>query len=79
MQAGENRVELLPALPPDWTEGSLTGARARGGLTLDLYWKQRQLERAVIWAERGWQGTVAFGGASRPVQLKAGERMEIRG
>lgn len=79
MQAGENRVELLPALPPDWTEGSLTGARARGGLTLDLYWKQGQLERAVIWAERGWQGTVAFGGASRPVQLKTGERMEIRG
>ncbi|KAG5725450.1 putative alpha-fucosidase A [Termitomyces sp. T112] len=33
------RVTLLPALPKQWPSGSITGARLRGGLTLDLRWK----------------------------------------
>ena len=79
MQAGGKRGEMLLVLLPGCRGGILVCVCARGGLTLDLYWKQGQLERAVIWAERGWQGTVAFGCVSRPVQRKAGERRETRG
>lgn len=31
-------VALLPALPDKWTEGSLRGARVRGGITVDMSW-----------------------------------------
>jgi alpha-L-fucosidase 2 len=32
-------VELLPALPEQWSEGSLQGVHVRGGATIDMRWK----------------------------------------
>jgi alpha-L-fucosidase 2 len=32
-------VEPLPALPEQWSEGSVSGVRVRGGATLDMQWK----------------------------------------
>ncbi|KAL4063679.1 glycoside hydrolase family 95 protein, partial [Scleroderma citrinum] len=32
-------VTLLPALPLNWSSGSIEGARIRGGITADLAWK----------------------------------------
>ena len=31
-------IELLPALPRDWSEGSATGLCARGGVQIDMEW-----------------------------------------
>jgi alpha-L-fucosidase 2 len=32
-------VELLPALPEQWPEGSINGVRIRGGAALNMHWK----------------------------------------
>ena len=32
-------VELLPALPEQWADGSVEGVHVRGGATLDMRWK----------------------------------------
>lgn len=44
----EDEVELLPLLPEGWSEGSIVGLRARGGVAADLSWQSGCLSEALI-------------------------------
>ncbi|HEY8941462.1 MAG TPA: glycoside hydrolase family 95 protein [Cellvibrio sp.] len=48
VQSHNNELHLLPALPDAWPSGAVTGLRARGGITVDLKWQNRQLIEARI-------------------------------
>jgi alpha-L-fucosidase 2 len=61
LQSDGEEVELLPALPTDWAHGSVTGLRARGGLTVDIHWTAGRLSGARITADRDVQMWVRSG------------------
>ncbi len=42
------QLQLLPALPSRWKNGSIRGLRARGGLTVALSWRHGQLTAAHV-------------------------------
>ena len=39
IQSHAGQIELLPALPKEWPNGSIKGIRARGNITVDMAWK----------------------------------------
>jgi len=66
-------IELLPALPGAWPEGHVRGLRARGGVTVDIIWKDGKLAGATLIASRDTRAAVTCGGATREVDLEAGK------
>jgi alpha-L-fucosidase 2 len=49
-------LELLPALPVQWSEGSLDGVHLRGGATIDMRWKSGKIVSLSLHSKS--QGTV---------------------
>ena len=41
-------MTLLPALPANWSTGSIKGARIRGGITVDFSWSVGKLTSATF-------------------------------
>ena len=79
LQSHAGELELLPALPRAWPDGSVTGLRARGGFEVDIAWKRGVLERAVIRSQRGESCRVRYGERAVPVELRAGETTTLDG
>lgn len=63
-------IRLLPALPLSWDAGHVTGLRARGGLTVDLYWSEQQLDRVTIYSDRAAAFDIAYGDIIMPVTIE---------
>lgn len=44
MQSSTNLINILPALPSAWEEGSLKGLKAVGGYAVDVAWSKKKVE-----------------------------------
>jgi alpha-L-fucosidase 2 len=48
LQSHDGGIDFLPALPKAWPEGSMSGLRVRGGVTVDLAWSKGKAAAATL-------------------------------
>ncbi|RZJ39373.1 MAG: glycoside hydrolase family 95 protein [Chryseobacterium sp.] len=53
MQSQEDAIQLLPALPTVWKDGSIKGLVARGGFVIDMTWKNNKVSTLKIYSKIG--------------------------
>ncbi|RVT79847.1 glycoside hydrolase family 95 protein [Flavobacterium sufflavum] len=53
MQSQEGAIQLLPALPTVWKDGSIKGLVARGGFVIDMEWKNNKVSTLKVYSKIG--------------------------
>ena len=79
LQSHGGEIHLLPALPPAWKSGNVTGLRARGAYEVGIGWKDGRLEWATIRSDRGGRPTVRYGEATVSLRLDSGREVRLGG
>lgn len=70
-------LELLPALPKSWQQGTISGIRARGGITVDIKWQDGKLIKAVLISDMDKTHRIVYGDKDEIIDLKAGKAKVI--
>ena len=78
MQSDGQLIELLPALPEQWNEGSVSGLCARGGYEVSFEWKGGKVLKASVKAKKAGTVTLLFNNQRRELKLEAGQTMPVK-
>ena len=79
MQSHEGFINLLPALPSEWKDGSFSGLKARGGAIVSASWKDGKVLTAELRAEVPGNFRIVFpDGNEESVKLGKGEVWKLK-
>jgi len=75
LQSHAGYIQLLPALPDVWPEGSISGIKARGNFEISLSWTNGKLKEATIQSIAGNSCRIR---TSQPIVIKKGGNEIVR-
>ncbi len=80
-QVGDGRggfeIQLLPALPSAWPEGSVSGLKARGNVTVSLEWKDGKLSHVRLLPGNSGKLKVSLGSMTKEITVEAGKLLTL--
>jgi alpha-L-fucosidase 2 len=79
LQSQNDEIQLLPAPPAAWPDGSVTGLRARGGFEVSLAWHDGKLTKATLHSLVGNPVRVRYGQTTKLVHVKKGQDYQWNG
>ena len=68
-------IELLPALPDNWKDGAVSGLCARGGITVNMEWRNKKVSALTLFARQSCKVTLTMNGEQKVVSLKVGKNV----
>ena len=77
MQSRVGEIILLPALPNEWTEGSIQGLVACGGIEVNLWWSEGALRKATLYSPGNLNIRVFYKDQMNVVSLESEQLKEI--
>ena len=78
MQSHDGAIDLLPALPKAWSEGSFRGLKARRNVEVDCCWKAGRAEQVTLRSATDQKVILRLAdGTSRKVMCRAGKPLTI--
>jgi alpha-L-fucosidase 2 len=73
LQSHNGVLQILPALPVEWENGSIKGLRARGGFEVDIKWENGKLTELKVKSLNGNSCNIIYGELKSGLEIAAGE------
>jgi alpha-L-fucosidase 2 len=77
VQSHDGEIELLPALPRAWANGSVMGLCARGGFEVDITWRNGRLTSGLVHSFTGEKCRIRYAGRTTNVTIYPGQSREF--
>ena len=77
LQSHNGEIHLLPALPSAWKNGEMNGLCGRGGIVVDMSWKDGNLTSAKVCSKFSQKIRVRYKDQVKTITFKAGEEKEV--
>ena len=78
LQSHMGFIQLLPALPDAWKEGSVRGICAKGNFEVDMIWENGLLKEATILSKSGERCIVKYAGKTLSFKTVKGHSYQLK-